>query len=349
MPKVTLLDDADGVRDLNSHLVSAFQSAHLNLLLGSGASSESINVAGSIEKQIAALYKDGNIESAMQKKCEFLSSILSPTNDLLRQVENVGNRVTIQFYSRLLAILEGILLKRNNTLLPRQLNLFTTNYDLYLESASAGLTNAILNDGFNRITSLDHRYRFSHMHFFDMRFKRGDLHEYKVELPSINLIKLHGSLSWQTDQDHILFRAETFPELSNVADSRAIDEFINQFSIVFPEESKFEITVLNRNYYSLLRLFANALDRENCLLLVFGFSFADKHILDIVLNALSNPTLKLIIFAYRAEDVPCMREKFINHSNVEIVSPKPNHFLDFETFNLLLNVLNTSEPEVKLD
>ena len=41
--------------------------------------------------------------------------------------------------------------------------------------------------------------------------------------------------------------------------------------VVNPVKKKFEETVLEQSYYDLLRIFANELDRNNALLLVFGF------------------------------------------------------------------------------
>lgn len=56
--------------------------------------------------------------------------------------------------------------------------------------------------------------------------------------------------------------------------------------IVNPAKRKFEETVLEQSYYDLLRIYANELDRNNALLLVFGFSFADEHILELTKRAI---------------------------------------------------------------
>ena len=55
-------------------------------------------------------------------------------------------------------------------------------------------------------------------------------------------------------------------------------------------------------YYELLRMFSNNIDKENAVLFVFGFSFADEHIREIVNRAVkSNPTLLVVIFAFNEE------------------------------------------------
>lgn len=72
------------------------------------------------------------------------------------------------------------------------------------------------------------------------------------------------------------------------------------FLIVNPTKEKFSDTLLNKNYYELLRIFSNELEKENSLLVVNGFSFRDEHILDLVKRSMVNPSLKILIFVYQA-------------------------------------------------
>ena len=62
--------------------------------------------------------------------------------------------------------------------------------------------------------------------------------------------------------------------------------------------AKFSDTLLNKNYYEMLRLFSNELEKENALLVVNGFSFRDEHILDLVKRSMVNPSLKILLFLY---------------------------------------------------
>ena len=69
--------------------------------------------------------------------------------------------------------------------------------------------------------------------------------------------------------------------------------------IVNPTKAKFKETVLEEQYYEMMRIYANSLEKVNSLLFVMGFSFADEHIRNITIRAAnSNPTLQIIIFAY---------------------------------------------------
>src|SRR6185436_13826702 len=73
----------------------------------------------------------------------------------------------------------------------------------------------------------------------------------------------------------------------------------DQFPIVNPTKEKFKHTVLNETYYEMLRIYSNELEKENTVLFVMGFSFADEHIREISLRAAnSNPTLLIYVFAH---------------------------------------------------
>ena len=77
----------------------------------------------------------------------------------------------------------------------------------------------------------------------------------------------------------------------------------SNFLIVNPTKEKFSDTLLNKNYYELLRIFSNELEKENTLLVVNGFSFNDEHILDLVKRSMLNPSLKILIFCFEENNL----------------------------------------------
>lgn len=93
--------------------------------------------------------------------------------------------------------------------------------------------------------------------------------------------------------------------------------------IVNPAKRKFEETVLEQSYYDLLRIYANELDRNNALLLVFGFSFADEHIIELTKRAIrSNPKLIVLISCHTRGDAAWYCSLFPNADNVYLLVPK---------------------------
>lgn len=106
-----------------------------------------------------------------------------------------------------------------------------------------------------------------------------------------------------------------------------VDDFVRKYDsmlcIVNPSKRKFEETVLEQSYYDLLRIYANELDRNNALLLVFGFSFADEHIQELTRRAVrSNPKLMVLISCHSRKDVDWYGSLFPNADNVYCLVPK---------------------------
>ena len=108
---------------------------------------------------------------------------------------------------------------------------------------------------------------------------------------------------------------------------------------------KFESTLLDRVYFDLLRLYSNAMEVENALLFVFGFSFADEHILDITRRALRNPTAKVVILAYSQHGATDFEAKFSAHRNILIIKPAAGQNIGFPELNALFDKIGVN-PEV---
>lgn len=336
--------DDDSKNHIHYIFERALQSANINLLVGSGASFPAIELAGNIEEEIDKLLRENKQSEADGKKCEFIKTVQTPTNNLLKNESNEANDKVVEYYRTLLNTLTEILIKRKTQLLPTQATIFTTNYDLFIEKAFETIQSARLNDGFNRIPSLNNRFEFSPQNFFETIFTSGNLYDYKVEIPAINLVKLHGSLSWKRDNEDIICSFDQTDELPDNPSEKDIEKYLEQFAVVLPQMGKFQETVMNRIYYDLLRIYSNQLDKKNSLLIVFGFSFADQHIREITQRALKNPTLKVIIFSYSTNDANNFHEIFGRYNNVDIIEPTKDAKIGFETFNsILASVISPKE------
>ena len=252
-------------------------------------------------------------------------------------------------YAEFISTLNKILIERKTDLLPRQANIFTTNYDLFIERASQDIPILKLNDGFSRTPNLDGIFSFSPQNFFNSVFNIGNLYNYRVEIPCVNLIKIHGSLSWKkADDDIVMHNVQKKPPLEAEEEdgqisNEQIADYNKEYAVILPQKSKFRETLMDRIYYDLLRIYANQLDKENTLLIAFGFSFIDEHIYDITKRALKNPTLKLIIFAYKTEDLEGYKTKFDGYNNVTVVTPEDENNIDFTKFNSVLSSIFKQE------
>lgn len=326
-------DSASASRFLESYI----QSGNLNFLIGSGASSPAIKVAGTIEAEIDALIAAGEEAKANIRCVEFIEQIGKSSSMLASGSDAIAKAVSDN-YAGFVSCVDQILFARKNILLPRQANLFTTNYDMFIEHAASLLPSVILNDGFDRSPGLGADFLFAPERYFDRTYRSGSLHAHQIEIPTLNLIKLHGSLSWRRVKNALLFsptpvKALTAAERTNPT---KVNEFLAKHFLILPNFRKFHTTLTERVYYDLLRLFSKAMDQQNVALFAFGFSFADEHILDITKRSLRNPTAQLIIFSYDNASSTGYASKFAKQRNVTIISPAAGSTINFERLNKIL-------------
>jgi hypothetical protein len=326
------------IDEIKKILPELFQSSHISFLIGSGTSFPAIPTAGNIEQRIQELFKKDKDLEANKELYDFLSKIQEITNEILK--DEISDEKVVQVldvYKGFMEALEGILVRREANIIPKQINVFSTNYDPFVEKASERYPNLKLNDGFSRNCNLRCIFEFSTNNFFNSIRNNGNLYGYEVILPSVNLIKIHGSVSWKrgknNGEDNILFNVESKELLSEEEQKNPerIKNFIEQYALILPQKKKLHETVMDRTHYDLLRLYSNELDKENALLVVIGFSFVDEHIYDITKRALKNPTLNIVIFAFDKNAVEDFKKKFAGHSNVRIVAPDGDNKIRFES------------------
>lgn len=337
-------------------ILDTVESCNLNFLIGSGLSSPYLRTLGLIETLLTDLERNELSEEGKRViRCalykSYFDGVISKNRRLL---ENDPDATPVlDAYFDFMKKIGTILLKRKSTILGKETNLFTTNIDIFLERAieTIGLE---CNDGFSG------RFApwFALSNFKKAHFKRSLQYDNVSELATINLLKLHGSLTWRIGDDDKIFFS---PDLSHVSaiqtkiitpallldvnegstlesliadcgDKRpdnSIDEFLEAFDslpIVNPTKAKFKQTILNQTHYELLRIYSNELEKENTLLLAAGFSFADEHIREITLRAAnSNPTLIIYVIAYNSGSVAEIRGRFptqnVRNDNILIVGP----------------------------
>lgn len=264
-------------------------------------------------------------------------------------------RKTLNDYKFLIENIVNLIDRKSANLISRA-NIFTTNYDLFIEKASDELLrnslNFIFNDG---ARGLSRRYlKISNFHTSTWHQGTNDL--YKFEIPTVNLIKMHGSVSWKKKSDDIIevsYGDELPSGLEIEIDNYDIKEIVekieedslfktckeiiditeedelklnkfrreyNKLAIVNPTKAKFEETVFQQHYYQSLRLLSYELEKPQTVLLCFGFSFKDEHIREIIHRSLSNPSLIVYIFCYKKENKSEIKE-FIDNKKVIFISP----------------------------
>ncbi|WP_027725737.1 SIR2 family protein [Tuberibacillus calidus] len=169
-----------------------------------------------------------------------------------------------------------------------KVNIFTLNYDLLIEKSAEEL-GINVNNGF-----LGFHYRAfmpSSFHL-DVHINLRDISQ--AYSRSINLFKLHGSLSWKFDSNKPPYGiTEVQHDYDNVKTISQLPD-----CIIYPVQSKKKYS-LDLPYSEMFRQFIEFINKPNSTLMVMGYSFLDEHVNDIITNALSKPDFNLVVFTYQ--------------------------------------------------
>lgn len=341
------------------------QSSNMNFLYGSGISRPYLSTLGNIEKWLTKVAADNGKETY---KDVIKASLYKAYCDgvILKNLYFYHDKdflETKSAYTDFFSVCNELMNKRNAQLLNKQINLFTTNIDLLAEETleKSGIE---LNDGFRG--TLKPAYNESN---FQISLSKSSMQFHKqAEVPMFNLIKVHGAVNWKEqdgtirsdtmlmyyvkqaldkiDKDYFvnLYKVDgtekTYDEVKTEADdialylpNNAYDMFFdayNQIVMINPTKDKFRTSVMDYHFYELMRIYSNALERENSILFVMGFSFADEHIAKITQRAAdTNPTLQIVVFAYSDKDLETYKKNLgIEHgcSNNNILILTPSSF-----------------------
>ena len=362
------------------------QSANINFLIGSGLSVPYLSTLKAIESHLTALSEKGGLKDDVVKLVkaslysEYFSKVIWPSGYI---VNEETYRKVLSEYRIFIDTWNSIIHNRCGNLRSKQINIFTTNIDLFLENAS-GLCEIEMNDGF--IGSIEPIFNESN---FQKTIIKNSIHfQNSTELPVFNILKMHGSINWKlndngvicNDYNRLLIQSieqkhtelvrksafiaynDDFEEMIRSANekcstgfnSSVFDEFLKEYEkliIVNPTKRKFSETVTDVHFYELMRLFSNSLEKENTLLFVMGFSFADEHILNITKRALqTNPTLLIIVFAYDDAAYESYNKMFNSVCNVQVINvSRYNTNNELTGDNAILNFDLASINKVYLD
>lgn len=312
-----------------NNIKKTIASANISFLIGAGLSHPFFKILGDIESKLTAEEDLGEIQKI---KKEYFDESISKNSELI--TSPLSDEIVLNHYKEFYKIINQIVLKRESTLLSKQVNVFTTNIDIFSEIALEN-TGIEFNDGFHG--RFQPKYDVGN---FKKSYYKTSLHyENTSEIPVFNILKLHGSVSWKSEGNSILLDRDLEILNETKTDFTKFDELM----IVNPTKKKFEDTTLNQTYYDLLRIYANELEKENSVLFVLGFSFADEHIRDLTLRvANTNPTLKIYIVSHSQNKTnEYQKLEDAKNKNVEVIFPDEDKNYDFEgiikLFNLLLN------------
>jgi len=310
-------------------LSEVIQSSNINFLLGAGVSTPFLPLLGNIEKML----NDAKTQSEIEKHYkEYFNKVMLPNKNIIDNSFSSDNcEKTKKSYDNFFLALAEVILQRKNTILSKQVNVFTTNIDVLIETSLERLS-IEYNDGF----SGKFNPTFSPANYKKSIQQRSLHFDHISEIPVFNIIKIHGSLTWKQLNEKIIF-SHSLDHFDETLSTETGDNFIDKYKkilVVNPQESKHLESVLNLYYSELLRMYSSELEKENATLFIVGFSMDDKHIKEITLrSAKANPTLRIFICcSQNSMDKMNVKMEIMQHPNICVVCPD-NDNKDFFTLD----------------
>lgn len=346
---------------------------NINILIGSGASADLFptlalgikNNKGEWETiETLATQFDTWTEKRTALFMHYYNTCIYPVQTFSPESISSSKQVTnLENYELFIKTLLGLLDRRKD--LNRKINVFTTNYDGCLAHVAdkilmRGSHDFVVNDG----TSGFHKKHLHAKNFNTFQCQTGVFERTNYGIPQLNIIHLHGSVYWKKSAERIevsynndfknILHPKTIEKIKkfstylateggatmkipNVSFTNSqIQSFwheYNKLPIVNPTKWKFHETVFEEHYYQMLRLLSYELEKPNSILITFGFSFADEHILKLVQRSLSNPQLQTYICCFSQNGAKKLSDEFKLWKNVQVISPPDDERLDFTNFN----------------
>jgi hypothetical protein len=354
---------------MNITLQEKMSGKNINFLIGSGASVPFYPTLSlgeglpSFEEFVCS--NELSSENKEWLYCYYYTKWISPMQ--LSKVDETDDEYSkvIKSYTDFIELILMILNHESNER-PKRANIFTTNYDLLFEKAFDIINRknplCFFNDGSRGFIK-----RTLETDIFYLNVSHSGYHDnYRREVPTINLFKMHGSVSWKKSDGliEIVLDNELFHDLDAIIkemDGFSVEEIDKIFSgldprmniselmskldqeltllfldndklkhfnkmyenipIINPNKWKFHDTIFEQHYYQLIRSFSYELEKENTILIIFGFSFADEHLLNIFKRSILNPTLQVVIISYDEKSQDELKRKFAGYNNI-IYYPK---------------------------
>jgi hypothetical protein len=217
----------------------------------------------------------------------FIQAILKTERDFLNKLKAEDEKGILAFN-----LLKSFILSFTSRAASRErLNIFTTNYDRFIELACDS-TGVLLLDRFKgKILPIFRNTRLELDYHYNPPGIRG---EPRYVEGVARITKLHGSIDWKFTDDKIIrsllpFGAEeTHPE---------IPEKVTEQVVIYPNSSK-DIETAFYPYAELFRDFSSAVCQPNSVIITYGYGFGDSHINRVIEDMLTIPSTHLVVITW---------------------------------------------------
>lgn len=209
-----------------------------------------------------------------------------------------------------------------------RVQLYTTNYDTLFEQAATNLGFTII-DGF----SFSHPRVFNGTNFdYDIVYReRSRIKPDESFVPNVfQLYKIHGSIDWQQGENGDIIQVEK----------------TDAPCMIYPASNKYENSY-EQPYIEMIAHFQQTLRKEGTLLIVTGFGFKDKHLRNIIKEAVfHNPSFHLLVVCYEKGGITqglvpdFLTADLKTQANVTILHSKFKDFVEHFPLNVSYNTFD---------
>jgi len=291
------------------------------------------------EKPFGDLTEYEKVESIIQKARNFiirkcLNEDNSKSENGFAPIDAPLIELYKEFYRKLLT---------RNPSLPR-LNIFTTNYDLYSERAMDLLGIHYVNGFTGGITKF-----FNPAIFNYALAEKMDLSQSKWSVIDnfFYLYKIHDSVNWvQAEGENKLFKVKEIqePTFESLKDKQTI--------MIHPTPLKYNAS-LGSPYSDLFREFQKKLMQYNNILVTIGYSFSDEHINNLIFQAFTIPSFRLVIIGEPNDWNAIGKLKNLNDSRIWIIGGRDESDIPLHYFvrfvKEVLPDLNAEDLDKKME
>lgn len=204
-----------------------------------------------------------------------------------------------------------------------RLNLFTTNYDRFLEYGCDEVGVILLDRFKGKLQPIFRNTRLELDYHYNPPGIRG---EPRYVEGVARITKLHGSIDWNFKGHGKIIRAllpfgatDTHPD---------IPEKATEHVVIYPNSAK-DIETAYYPYSELFRDFSTAICRPNSAIVTYGYGFGDSHINRIIADMFTIPSTHLVIIAF--SDPGDRIQRFLRDKNkAQFTLLLGSHFGDLE-------------------
>lgn len=183
------------------NLKRLIENGHINFLIGSGLSLPYLSTLNNIEYLMmrAAEIENVDVREIVEASIfnKYFKSVMEPCLPTRYESNRENYNSVLENYKELLNNLVIIVAKRFGNQLDKQINIFTTNIDLFIETAAENLK-LEYNNGFKgQISPV-----FNEDSFNNIVHKTSSLYQYEAVVPNLNVVKIHGAINWKRKQEN---------------------------------------------------------------------------------------------------------------------------------------------------